>query len=369
MPMRTSSTRRCSTNSAPARRTTWSQALAGRAAAAATAAEGAGRNSPVGRRALDRRARARRARNIRCSARGTPLPRLEPADFAASGRGHREPVERADESRLAAYQPRSSETRFAAHPPASMADVARGYGELFVASSRALAQPERLDLGRGFGRARPACPTMTTRNCDRSCTASMPRWRCGSSRPSWDYLYDSPINDEIVKRRAAINELLNERGSAQPRAHTLVEFSLPHEPRILVRGNPTRPGKHVPRQFLSVLGPAEPEAVWSPPRGWTWRGPSPRRDNPLTARVTRQSRLGSSFRRGPGAHAQQFRPARRSADASRIARFSGGALHGRGLVDQETASLDHALERLSAKQPRRADVSRSAIPRIDCCGK
>ena len=185
----------------------------------------------------------------------------------------------------------------------------------------------------------------------------------------WDYLYDAPINDEIVKRRAAINELLNERGSAQPRAHTLIEVSPPHDPRILVRGNPTRPGKHVPRQFLHVrLGLRS--QIRLVPSGAAGLGAGHRHARQSADGAgAGQSRLDSSFRRGTGPHAEQFRSAWPNADPSRIARLSGGTLYGRRLVDQEAAPLDHAVQRLSAKQPRHAEFPCGAIRKIDCCGK
>ncbi|MEX2176563.1 MAG: PSD1 and planctomycete cytochrome C domain-containing protein [Pirellulaceae bacterium] len=40
---------------------------------------------------------------------------------------------------------------------------------------------------------------------------------------------------------------------APPRAMVVVDNSQPHDPRVLIRGNPARPGKQVPRQFLLVL--------------------------------------------------------------------------------------------------------------------
>ncbi len=173
--------------------------------------------------------------------------------------------------------------RFTAKPPTSMADVARGYGELLsqlherwrslTASTLAAAsgEPDRL-------------PDDDDEELRQVLYGEHAAVAVRKQQALWDYLYDSPINDEIVKRRAAINELLNERGPAQPRAHTLVESSLPHEPRILVRGNPTRPGKHVPRRFLSVLCPTEREPFGADARLDLARAIASR-DNPLTARV------------------------------------------------------------------------------------
>jgi mono/diheme cytochrome c family protein len=173
--------------------------------------------------------------------------------------------------------------RFTTQPPTSMADVARGYGELLSqvhvrwrglnasTLAAASAEPNRL-------------PDDDEEELRQVLYGEHAAVAVRKQQALWDYLYDSPINDEIVKRRAAINELLNERGPAQPRAHTLVEFSLPHEPRILVRGNPTRPGKHVPRQFLSALCPTEREPFGAVARLDLARAIAAP-DNPLTARV------------------------------------------------------------------------------------
>lgn len=44
---------------------------------------------------------------------------------------------------------------------------------------------------------------------------------------------------------------------APPRAMVLNDTPTPHEPRVLIRGNPSRPGKQVPRQFLLVVAGQE----------------------------------------------------------------------------------------------------------------
>src|SRR6185436_14840431 len=44
---------------------------------------------------------------------------------------------------------------------------------------------------------------------------------------------------------------------APPRAMVLNDTPTPHEPRVLIRGNPGRPGKQVPRQFLLVVAGQE----------------------------------------------------------------------------------------------------------------
>ncbi|HEY2249495.1 MAG TPA: PSD1 and planctomycete cytochrome C domain-containing protein [Planctomycetaceae bacterium] len=75
------------------------------------------------------------------------------------------------------------------------------------------------------------------------------------------------------------------RGPHAPqRAMVLVDDPVPYEPRIFLRGNPNRPGNHVPRQFLGFLSDkAEPFARGSG-RLELARAIADRH-NPLTARV------------------------------------------------------------------------------------
>jgi mono/diheme cytochrome c family protein len=207
--------------------------------------------------------------------------RLEPEGFAAgaaaivSGWG----VENRDSPRMN----QAVKAHFAAHPPANLTEVARAYGKL-------LSQAH--ERWRGLTAATLAAASAVPDRLPDDDIEELRQVLYGEhaavavrkQQAVWDYLYDSTINDEVVKRRAAINELLNERGSAQPRAHTLIEVSPPHDPRILVRGNPTRPGKFVPRRFLSALGTAEPNPFGPDARLDLARAIATR-DNPLTARV------------------------------------------------------------------------------------
>ncbi|MGV3720181.1 MAG: DUF1553 domain-containing protein, partial [Actinomycetota bacterium] len=78
---------------------------------------------------------------------------------------------------------------------------------------------------------------------------------------------------------------LAQTADAPPRAHTLVELAPSRDARILIRGNPQRPGSRVPRQFLAALSaparkPFRPEAA-----RLDLAREIIRKDNPLTARV------------------------------------------------------------------------------------
>ena len=99
------------------------------------------------------------------------------------------------------------------------------------------------------------------------------------------YLYDSPIHDRIMALRTRLNEAFVAAKLAPARAHVLAERLAPYDPRIFVRGDPSRRGPEVPRRFWR----RSPAPIASRCR------PQPRRlelaraiadpANPLTARV------------------------------------------------------------------------------------
>jgi hypothetical protein len=175
-------------------------------------------------------------------------------------------------------------SRFAAQPPKSMVEVARAYGELLShvheRFNRLVASATAAGSGAPASLADADEEELRQVLYAPSAPVAVPM-----QEALWQYLYDAPINDEIVKRRNAVGKHLANTSVAPRRAHTLVESPTPHEPRILVRGNPTRPGRRVPRQFLQVLsrGERRPFAVGSGRFELAQR--IVERDNPLTARV------------------------------------------------------------------------------------
>ncbi len=82
-----------------------------------------------------------------------------------------------------------------------------------------------------------------------------------------------------------IDRLAVQSAAAPPRAMSLQDSATPTEPRVFTRGNPSQPGRGVPRQFLAIAS-AEPRQPFGPGSGRldlarAITAPS----NPLTARV------------------------------------------------------------------------------------
>ena len=112
------------------------------------------------------------------------------------------------------------------------------------------------------------------------------------------------------------------------------------------------PGDEVPRQFLPCLAGDKLRPFTDGSGRLELAQAIASRDNPLTARVLVNRVWLHFFGDGSGPHAERFRPAQRCAHASRVARLSGPSLHGRGLVAEEAASADRAVEHLWAIERR-----------------
>lgn len=73
------------------------------------------------------------------------------------------------------------------------------------------------------------------------------------------YLYDGSTHNTIMGLRICLNTWLAATDTAPRRAHTMVDRTVPLDPCVLVRGNPSRHGAHVPRKFLRALAGDEPK--------------------------------------------------------------------------------------------------------------
>ncbi len=174
--------------------------------------------------------------------------------------------------------------RLIAQPPKSMADVARAYGELFTQVHRQWQGLLASTTAAGSG-VLERLPEADAEALRQVLYAPDSPVAVSVQEAFAQYQYDAPIHNEITARRNAINQHLANTAQAPPRANTLVECAVPYEPHIFVRGNPTRPGARVPRQFLHVLSHDDPRPFEIGSGRLELARAMASRDNPLTARV------------------------------------------------------------------------------------
>ena len=158
----------------------------------------------------------------------------------------------------------------------SRADVARVYGELI----------RRVDE-----EARKAAPTISASPEDRGAPADPRRSSPISESPAYfpesqTYYYMSRgEKDGYGGKLVELDRMTVKAADPWPRAMVLYDAPELYEPRIFVRGNPSQPGDHVPRQFLRVLaGPGRQPFPHGSGRLDLARAITAP-DNPLTSRV------------------------------------------------------------------------------------
>jgi hypothetical protein len=164
----------------------------------------------------------------------------------------------------------------AAAPPQTMRDVAAVYGRLLadVKSQWVKLQGEN---------PAAALPDAATEEVRQVLYAE--KNPAAVTREEFRRFVNRAVRDKLNEKRRAVATFQANSPAAPPRAMVMNDAAQPSQPHVLVRGNPGRPGKEVPRRFLQVLagvdGPAFQrgsgrlelaEAIASPA-------------NPLTARV------------------------------------------------------------------------------------
>jgi mono/diheme cytochrome c family protein len=99
------------------------------------------------------------------------------------------------------------------------------------------------------------------------------------------YLYDSPVHDRVMALRTGLNELLAKAPRAPARAHVVAERLAPYDPRIFLRGDPSRRGPAVPRRFLAALAGDDRKPLPAATARLELARAIASPTNPLTARV------------------------------------------------------------------------------------
>ena len=156
--------------------------------------------------------------------------------------------------------------------------------------------------------------------------------------------------DQLI---GAIVHLESTHPGAPARAMVINDAPQPVDPHVFIRGNPGRPGPAVPRRFLRLL--AEPDR--RPFQKGSGRLEMARAiadpKNPLTARVLVNRAWLWHFGKGLVDTPSDFGLRSDPPEPSRAARLSGQRIHRLGLVAQNAAPADHALEHVStAQRPR-----------------
>ncbi|MFO0907194.1 MAG: PSD1 and planctomycete cytochrome C domain-containing protein [Isosphaeraceae bacterium] len=159
---------------------------------------------------------------------------------------------------------------FAQTPPTTMGDVAARYGRLLAeaqAKSKGSPLPDP-----GWEALRQVIEANNGPLAVNSETLS--RW------------LDRAERGEYNRLTSAVAAIKASHPGSPPRAMVLTDSPTPFQPRVLIRGNPGRPGKTVPRQFLKVAsGPRERQPFKDGSGRLELARAIASPDNPLTARV------------------------------------------------------------------------------------
>ena len=98
-------------------------------------------------------------------------------------------------------------------------------------------------------------------------------------------LFDRATKNKLGELRRDVESFKANSPAAPPRAMVLNDAPQPVQPHVLIRGNPGRPGKEVPRRFLQILSPADGPAFQKGSGRLELAERIASSSNPLTARV------------------------------------------------------------------------------------
>jgi hypothetical protein len=162
----------------------------------------------------------------------------------------------------AGAQPRTNalvKQALTAAPPQSMPDVAKIYGRLLVDAHQ---QWVKLQADKSAGAAGGPGTTAPTALPD-AAVEELRQVLYGQKNPSVvtadesRRFFNRAVKDKLGELRRAVESFKANSPAAPPRAMVMNDAPQPMQPHVLIRGNPGRPGKEVPRRFLQVLSPAD----------------------------------------------------------------------------------------------------------------
>lgn len=161
-------------------------------------------------------------------------------------------------------------------PPSSKVDVIRRYGELFVAIY--LHEKEPGKSLEGVKASDASFIQLQAILMDQGTPTNIPKDQIRG------YL-NRKDNNEYRSLEKAIEQWQVDSPGSPARAMVVEELPKPIDPRVFVRGNPARPGKHVPRRFLGMVVGADRKDYQQGSGRLELAHAIASEDNPLTARV------------------------------------------------------------------------------------
>ena len=163
------------------------------------------------------------------------------------------------------------------HPPATMADMAKLYGNLLV------------EIDKQWLAAAAANPP--AEKLPDAAAEELRQLLYGPQSPAvLDHglarrLFARDVREHLTQLEKEVEAFQVNSPAAPPRAMVMNDAPQPADPHIFIRGNPGRPGAKVPRQFFGVLSPGERKPFANGSGRLELAEAIASRDNPLTARV------------------------------------------------------------------------------------
>ena len=186
-------------------------------------------------------------------------------------------------------QPRTNgyvKTALASAAPQSMLDVAAVYGRLLVDAHN---QWGKLLVEKPA--AAGAAPAATATALPDTAAEELRQVLYAEKNPTavageeTRRLFDRATKNKLGELKRAVDNFKANSPAAPPRAMVLNDATQPTQPHVLIRGNPGRPGKEVPRRFLQVLSASDAPAFKNGSGRLELAQAIVSPGNPLTARV------------------------------------------------------------------------------------
>lgn len=166
---------------------------------------------------------------------------------------------------------------FSGQPPASLADVAERYRQVFAEVDRLWQEAVRA------ADEKKSPPPSKLADADQEQIRQLlygPNGPPNVPLANLDSVLNKASRERLRKLRKDVEHFQGTFAAAPPRAMVLQDGPNPYDPHVFVRGNPNKPGEAVPRQFLQVLAGRSGSRSGRAAAGWNWRRPSSARTTP-----------------------------------------------------------------------------------------